>query len=159
MRHKHIYIIAAVLPLLMGVIIFLGTFSKPNTPPPIMMEDGSDITGLSKLVTVNDYIYVTSLKEGEIIQSPLTVKGFARGTWYFEASFPVKIVDSKGNVLGQSPAQAESDWMTEQMVPFSGKIEFTAKEGEKGEVIFEKDNPSGLPENAGELRIPIIFGK
>ena len=104
-------------------------------------------------------LVVTSPKAGDVIQSPLIIKGTAKGMWYFEATFPVKIVDANGNVVGQSQARAESDWMTENFVPFSGSIPFTAKEGEKGEVVFAKDNPSGLPQNAEEFRVPIVFGK
>jgi hypothetical protein len=146
--------------LLLIFVVFGGifVFKSKEVTAPTQMEDGGTTSNLPILPTVNDSLNITSPKAGAVIQSPLVVKGFAKGTWYFEASFPVKIVDVKGNIVGQKFAEAESDWMTEKFVPFSGLIEFTAKEGEKGFVVFQKDNPSGLPENDDELRVPIIFG-
>lgn len=93
-----------------------------------------------------------------VVKSPLEFKGEARGSWFFEASFPVKITDKNGNVLGQTTAQAKSDWMTEDFVPFEGTIEF-APTADEGYIVFLKDNPSGLPENADEYKIPVKFEK
>lgn len=145
---------------LVFVVILVGVFvfKSREAVAPTQMEVGGDTSNLLISLTVNDSLNITNPKAEAVISSPLATKGFAKGTWYFEASFPVKILDSKGNVVGQGIAQAESDWMTEKMVPFSGMIEFTAKEGERGEVVFQKDNPSGLPQNDAELRVPIIFG-
>ncbi|MCJ7786739.1 GerMN domain-containing protein, partial [Patescibacteria group bacterium] len=77
--------------------------------------------------------------------------------WFFEASFPIKLVDEKGNELGIAIAQAQSDWMTEDFVPFEAELHFELPVTEKGTLILEKDNPSGLLENADELRIPVKF--
>ena len=60
----------------------------------------------------NDKINVSSPLLNDFVQSPLKITGSARGTWYFEASFPVRIVDANGKELGVIPAQAKSDWMT-----------------------------------------------
>jgi hypothetical protein len=139
--------------------VLYGNFDKALAPSdPEKMETGNDPSKLPPLANVSDLVNVTDPKAGAKIQSPLTVKGFAKGTWYFEASFPVKIVDASGKIVGQGIAQAESDWMTEKFVPFSTTIAFSTKEGEKGELIFQKDNPSGLPEHDAEFRMPIIFG-
>src|ERR1035437_820195 len=34
-----------------------------------------------------------NIKAGDMVANPLEVSGEARGNWYFEASFPVKIYD------------------------------------------------------------------
>ena len=102
-------------------------------------------------------IRVQKPRPNETIQSPLEIKGEARGHWFFEASFPVKLLDSEGQVLATGIAQALSDWMTEDFVLFEVKIEFQKPKTKKGLLILEKDNPSGLPENADELRIPVRF--
>jgi len=101
---------------------------------------------------------------GEEITSPLTVRGEARGTWYFEASFPITVVDWDGRVIGQGYAQAEGEWMTEEFVPFEGAVEFThpfTKDAQdfmrRGTVIFQKDNPSGLPEHDDAFEVPVRF--
>ncbi|MBX4181641.1 GerMN domain-containing protein [Candidatus Parcubacteria bacterium] len=106
----------------------------------------------------NENIRITSPKVNDTIGSPVTVTGEAKGTWYFEASFPVKILDANGKVLGQGPAQAQGDWMTTNFVPFTATINFTTPTTSTGTVVFEKDNPSGLPENADEVRVPVKFG-
>jgi hypothetical protein len=105
----------------------------------------------------NEKIQVSSPESGSVITSPVKITGQARGGWYSEANFPIKIKDEKENVLGQGLAQAQSDWMTEDFVPFKAAINFDPKENEKGFIILEKDNPSGLPENADSINIPVRF--
>lgn len=112
-------------------------------------------TGLA--TTTDDLIHVTSPLPEATTTSPLTVTGEARGTWYFEASFPVRIIDEAGTVLGTGIAEAQSDWMTENFVPFKATVNFSVPTTTRGTLILEKDNPSGLPEHANELRIPIRF--
>lgn len=94
---------------------------------------------------------------GDAISSPLAVRGEARGTWYFEASFPVRLLDANGNELAVTPAQAQGEWMTEDYVAFSAELSFQPSSTETGTLVLEKDNPSGLPEHADEIRIPILF--
>ncbi|MBA3732995.1 hypothetical protein H0W91_01315 [Patescibacteria group bacterium] len=107
--------------------------------------------------TSNSNIRVTTPTSSSTVKSPLVVKGEARGTWYFEASFPVKLLDANGKVLAQAPAQAKSDWMTNDFVPFEATLTFTAPTTGIGTLVLSKDNPSGLPQNAGEIRIPVKF--
>ncbi len=105
-----------------------------------------------------DLIMVNNPRPKMAIESPLEISGEARGYWYFEASFPVEIINSKGEIISTAIATAQSDWMTEGFVPFSSKLEFNQQEaGSDGKIIFKKDNPSGLPENDDFLEMPIIF--
>lgn len=104
-----------------------------------------------------DLIIIENPRANEIILSPLLVKGKTRGTWFFEASFPVRLLDGNGKQIAITVAQAKGEWMTENFVPFEATIIFQTPETEKGTLVLEKDNPSGLPENADELRIPILF--
>lgn len=107
-----------------------------------------------------------SVAAGSSVSSPLTVTGEARGTWMFEASLPLKIVDAADNVIAQAPGQAQPDprtgeinWMTADYVPFRATLMFAAPQTALNTfLVIEKDNPSGLPENAGEIRIPIVIG-
>jgi hypothetical protein len=92
-----------------------------------------------------------------LIQSPLAVRGEARGNWYFEASFPVKVFDANGKLLGQVPAQAQGDWMTTDFVPFAANVSFATSTTETGTVVFQKDNPSGLPANDASVSVPVYF--
>lgn len=90
------------------------------------------------------------------VTSPLTVTGEARGTWYFEASFPVRLLDDQNNELAVAPAQAQGDWMTEDYVPFSVTLTFVTN-APSGTLVLHRDNPSGLPENDASISIPVQF--
>lgn len=99
-----------------------------------------------------------------IIESPLTLTGQARGGWYFEASAPVSLVNWDGLIIAESHVEAQGNWMTAEFVPFKGTLTFTSpyKEGDpdfmkRGTLIFQKDNPSGLPENDDAVEIPVRF--
>ncbi len=102
-------------------------------------------------------IRVTSPTRNAVITSPLIVRGEARGTWYFEASFPITLLDANGKVIARSHVQAQGDWMTENFVPFEGKIEFTKPTTATGTLLLEKDNPSGLPQYDKSISIPVRF--
>jgi len=102
-------------------------------------------------------IKVFSIKNNDIVSSPLTVEGEARGTWYFEASFPVRLLDGNGKEIAIQPAQAQDEWMTDNYVPFKVVLTFQKPITLTGTLILQKDNPSGLPEYDDELRIPVKF--
>lgn len=108
---------------------------------------------------VADRIVASFPEPGDTISSPLVATGKARGTWFFEASFPVTVLDAQGNEIGQGYAQAQGEWMTTEFVPFQSiAVTFTAQPaGSTGTVVLHKDNPSGLPEHDAELRIPVVF--
>jgi len=103
-------------------------------------------------------VFIESPEKGAAISSPLTVRGVAKGPWYFEASFPLLLLDESGNTLAQSHATAQGEWMTTEYVRFAAALEFTAPAaGGRGTLIFKKDNPSGLPEHDDSREVPVIF--
>ena len=104
-----------------------------------------------------DLIQVDAPQAGAVVTSPLIVRGKARGTWYFEASFPVRLLDANGVELAVVPAQAQGDWMTTEFVPFVVTLTFAPPATKTGTLILQNDNPSGLPENAKEIRIKVKF--
>jgi hypothetical protein len=105
----------------------------------------------------SDKIKVNSPLANGLISSPLTIQGEARGTWFFEGSFSVVLIDEGGKELARAVAKADTNWMTENFVPFTAKLQFTQPTSSTGVLVFEKDNPSGLPENADEFRLPVKF--
>lgn len=106
----------------------------------------------------SDMIQVTSPTQNAVVTSPLTVTGQARGTWYFEASFPVELRDSNNLIIAQTPAQAQADWMTVNFVPFTATLTFVAQPANStGTLILRKDNPSGEPQNDASIVIPVQF--
>jgi len=104
-----------------------------------------------------DLIKIENPRPNQIIESPLFIKGEARGNWYFEADFPVKLFDDNDFLLGLKPARALGNWMTEDFVPFNAILPFAVPSTPKGRLVLEKDNPSGLPEYEDELIIPVYF--
>jgi len=115
--------------------------------------------GCGEKSSQDDLIQVYNLQANDKISSPLIVEGKARGYWFFEGDFPVKLFDGNANLLATAIAHSDGDWMTEDFVEFKAELEFPLSDTEKGFLVLEKDNPSGLPENADELRIPILFNK
>lgn len=93
----------------------------------------------------------------ETVKSPLLVSGIARGVWFFEGSFPVRLFDDEGREIAAGIARAEGEWMTTEFVPFRATLNFEKPSTETGELVLEKDNPSGLPEHDDKLVIPIKF--
>lgn len=117
----------------------------------ISNTDGNDEENL------NDDIHVNLPQPNAKITSPLVVKGEARGTWFFEASFPVRLVLENGDELVTTPAEAQGEWMTEDFVPFEATLTFAQPIPQKGTLILMKDNPSGLPEFDKSISIPVVF--
>jgi len=102
-------------------------------------------------------IRIESPRPNSVIESPLLIKGQAKGTWFFEAQFPVRLSDENGQVLSQVGAQAQSDWMTENFVPFTATLEFGTTTSKTGYLTLMKDNPSGDPSKDDYLEIPVQF--
>lgn len=105
----------------------------------------------------NAMIEVTSPASGSLVASPVSITGKARGGWYFEASFPIQVIGNDGKVLGEGYAQAEGDWMTTGFVPFRASVSFNPGASASGVIRLHKDNPSGLPENAAFVEVPVTF--
>ena len=104
-----------------------------------------------------DLIRVSTPTPGAVTGKPVIVKGQARGSWYFEASFPIEIRDASGTVIATGHAEAEGDWMTSEFVPFTATI--TTPSSFIGEAVLTlmNDNPSGMPENARSVSFPITI--
>ncbi|MFZ4648953.1 MAG: Gmad2 immunoglobulin-like domain-containing protein [Patescibacteria group bacterium] len=111
--------------------------------------------------TSSQEIIIDQPLQNESLASPYAITGKARGSWFFEASFPLKIVDEQAKVLGSGLANAQTDWMTSNFVPFIGYIKFLPGEmpasGTKVFLVLSKDNPSGLPEHDASTSVPIII--
>ena len=128
-------------------------------PPTINI--GNENEELENQQIKKDLILQTPLPN-QTISSPLIISGQARGSWFFEASFPVFLVDWDGRIIAQGVAQAKSDWMTTGFVPFEATLTFTVDKNvysNRGALILKKDNPSGLPDNDDSLEIPVIISE
>jgi len=89
------------------------------------------------------------------VTSPLTVTGISRG-WYFEGSFPAKLVAADGTVLAEAPAQAQGDWMTTAPVPFSATMIFTVSQDTPANIVLEQDKP-GDGQEPQRVTVPVTL--
>lgn len=111
-----------------------------------------------------DMIRLVLPAAGSAIASPLTLTGFARGGWYFEATFPILLTNWNGLIIAEGFATADTDWMTNEFVPFTAVLEFVNPYNpgdpdfmRRGSLILQKSNASGLPEHDDALEIPVQF--
>jgi len=92
----------------------------------------------------------------ELVSSPLDIQGKVSGSWFFEATLPVKLFDSDNNIIAAGQAKALDDWMTDKPVRFEANLVFETK-ATSGNLIISKDNPSGLEQNSGFIEVPVRF--
>jgi hypothetical protein len=150
-------IIAFVVVIAVGILfIFLPKESTSPTdlPTGVVVTDPH-----ANLIVVDTPAYIYGSNTPANAQTPIIIQGRARGTWYFEASFPIELRDSNGAVLGTAIAQAQSDWMTTEFVPFSATLTPNSPilSGTQATLVLKKDNPSGDPVRDDSIEIPIVL--
>ncbi len=155
--------VAAIALVLLAILVALGVYllieqqEAVLNDEPVPNGETEPENGTDNEQEVSDLIVVSAPKADEKVTSPLTITGQARGNWYFEASFPVELLDGNGNVMASGIATAQGEWMTTNFVPFSSTLVFDPPATTTGTLILHKDNPSGLPEHDAELRLPVTF--
>lgn len=147
-----------VLLLLVGGLV-VSKNQEASFPPPSPTSTSTTQLPATTTPDMSNFIRVTTPVKNQLVRSPLLIQGEARGSWYFEASFPVKLLDANGLQLAILPAQAQGEWMTENFVPFKAEMRFATPTTETGTLVLENDNPSGLPEFSKEYRIPVRFDR
>ena len=107
-----------------------------------------------------EFIVVEAPRAGTVINSPLKIRGRARGTWFFEGDFPLILKDMNGRVITRGYVTARGEWMTEKFVPFEGTITFKKPAtADRGILVFKKDNPSDRSELDDEMALPVFFSE
>jgi len=98
-------------------------------------------------------------KYGDLVASPLLVKGKARGNWFFEATIGVVLKDQNGKIIAQPTVMADPafDWQTLDYVPFMASLEFATPETDTGVLIISKDNPSDMRQFDASFAVPVRF--
>lgn len=105
----------------------------------------------------NPDIQVTSPYDRQYVQNFIFIRGYARGNWFFEGTFPVRLLYPDGGVIADGHVKAVGDWMTTELVPFEGRLDFKTPNVESGILELRKDNPSGLPEHDASTTVPVRF--
>lgn len=158
MREKFTFTLFVVLALGIGAALLISTIQKSNDGnKPVEVPIAETAPRPERPPHIRDLIIVDSPEPGDLITNPLVIEGRARGTWYFEGDFPVKLLDVRGNLLATGIAMAQGEWMTEDYVPFTVTLEFVVPETKEGNLVFERNNPSDLPENSQKFELPVKF--
>lgn len=141
--------------------IAAGNSATESYPRQCRDKDKAFVENVGNSVQKNDFIRLESPRPNQVISSPLIIKGEARGLWFFEASFPIVLMGEDGKVIAQGVAQAKSDSLTDNFIPFEATLNFVAGDihSSKAILILRKDNPSGLPENDDALEVPVAVSK
>ena len=105
----------------------------------------------------SDLITVELPFPGAVTGKDFSIIGKARGTWYFEASFPITILDKDNKVLVNTYAQAQGEWMTENFVPFRSDVKIPETYIGPATIVLQKDNPSDMREKDAYISFPIII--
>jgi hypothetical protein len=150
-------ILAIILGIIIVVLLGILTFVRPAKSPTIPSEP--PVTGAA--ISPDSNVRVLAPIANAVIASPAMISGMVTGGgWFFEASFPVKILDADGTVLGTGQAQAQpaENWTSTGTVAFIAKIVFKTPHSVTGTIVLSKDNPSGTPANDESLNIPVRFG-
>ena len=146
--------------------VFMSLAGKFETPPSDGFgADYSTAFFATRLVQVRpagncrqDFIVVASPQPGDVVRSPLKIRGQARGTWFFEGDFPLILKDPKGRIIALGFVTARGQWMTKEFVPFEGTLTFKKPAtGGRGTLVFKKDNPTDRPELDDQMELPIYF--
>jgi len=174
MNKKHFLLIAAVIILVSAVFLRVKTrlesqdslskIEKSTVSSEAFIKDNASseiraIVDSEFPVVENVKVLISNPQAGQLITSPLLIQGRISGNWFFEASLPIKLVDNNGSIIAEHYALADGDWMTTELVDFSGILEFDLNSviPDNGYLIIAKDNPSGLPEHDGAIRMPVRF--
>jgi len=138
----------------LAVIVALGIWAVLKQPVPTQTNTPTDQQDQTDLG-----IQIDSPVQNATVGSPLTVTGQAKGNWYFEAQFPVELRDANNNVVASGAAHAQGDWMTENFVPFTTTLTWTATPATTtGYLYFKPDDPSGgANPNLPTLNWPVTF--
>lgn len=161
MKQSSIFIFVA-LALVVGFsfLLFVSTLKAPEVPLLPEREVPEEVAPVEEITYTNastDLIKVELPYPGAVTGKEFGIIGQARGYWFFEASFPIEILDKDGAVLTSSIATAQGEWMTENFVQFVSKVKVPGGYMGPATVVLKKDNPSGLPENDASISFPITI--
>ncbi len=114
-------------------------------------------TSATSSSALDTQVTVTSPLSGATVAHTFDVAGTAPGGWFFEAVFPIQVRDGNDDLIGTSQGRAHGDWMQPGLVTFTSQVTVDASYKGPANLILLKDNPSGNPETADEVTVPIII--
>ena len=130
------------------------------SPPAPSAPDSGSVTATQaapSAAPVSGTATVSAPAVNATVRSPLHVSGIAPANWYFENSFPVRLVDARGNTIAEAPATPRVNWM-ENTEPkaFDATLTFTATG--PATLILQEDNSGDRP-TPRETRVPVTLAR
>jgi Immunoglobulin-like domain of bacterial spore germination len=144
---------------IISVVICFFIWKVAYAPVPAEITN-EQVTAVTQAVAstssepLSNFVVVSEPVQDAKVKSPIKISGKAPGSWYFEGSFPVVVADQKGAKIGTGIAQAQGEWMTTELVPFSLSVDVGSYKG-VASVTLLRDNPSGLPENDDSVSVMV----
>jgi hypothetical protein len=173
MNKKALPIVLAVIILaLLAILIFVpgktanpspvATYTSTSQPTPTTTDviqlpnPESSTSTLSAYASLKGKTVKISLAQNSQVISPIIITGNIPSGWAFEASFPVKLLDANGTVIGQGAARVPN-WMSTTTAWFAVGVSFAKPTTSTGTLVLLADNPSGSAANADEVHLPVKF--
>ena len=156
------------LGLVAGYFGYAGLDSNTDTTEEVAMDTNNEQPSNNVVNTLTiqrtgsaaTEVVIDQPNENESVSSPINITGQAPGYWFFEATAPVDVVNWDGLIIGEGFIQADGDWMTTNLVNFTGTVSYTFdpnSPSDQGWLILRRHNASGLPENDAAVEIPITL--
>lgn len=146
-----------VLKIIFLLFLIFGTSSCKNKEQKKEVKAQDSVQKETQKGVTDLKIEVENPQPGQEINSPYTITGRARGTWFFEGDFPIFLVDAENNEITVAIALAQEDWMTEEFVNFKAELIFEKPKLKKAFLRFQRSNPSGKPEFDEFIQIPVTL--
>ena len=137
------------------VVLAIALFALPAPDAPTSPTPPTPAPTPTPAAFTSENVRVFSPVPGAAVSRQFTVLGEARGSWFFEASFPIKVVDANSNQIGVGIAMTADNWMTTEFVPFTAQVTVENYSG-PATLVLLKDNPSGLPELDDSVSYDIV---
>lgn len=142
-----------------SVWVWCKAFSTPFIKAELKSAstEKSPVAKITYKNATTDLIQVELPFPGAVVGKDFSVIGKARGNWFFEASFPIEVLDKNGKRLAIGIAQPMNGdtWMTTEFVNFKADIQIPQTYIGPATLILRKDNPSGLVEHDASIAFPI----
>lgn len=141
---------------------FSTPFVKADLKKVVSTSSGENIENTKDITYKNasaDMIKVELPFPSAVVGKNFSVIGKARGNWFFEASFPIEVLDKNGKSLTIGIAQPRNgeDWMTTEFVSFKADIKVPQTYIGPATLVLKKDNPSGLIQHDASISFPITI--
>lgn len=150
-------LVIVVLTWLLVVTPAPGTATGSTSSPQAGTAGTATGTATGGTEPLSKKVIVTSPKANTTVGQRFVVAGSAPGGWYFEASFPIKVIDNDGNIIASTIGQAQGEWMTSDPVTFTAMASTSILYTGPATVVLMRDNPSGLPENDDSVSVPVVI--